>query len=85
MSIIGGVLDIGGHNKSFVGPVPFVGAVEGVYDVDVVKEGMVGDIVNKSQRQDRRLVFFVGLFWVLIIDLGVLVVVVLSHGQCVAT
>ena len=58
-----------------------VGPVLGVPDIDVVIKGVVRDIVNESWRWDRGLVFFVGLFWVLIVDLRVLVIVVLSHGQ----
>ena len=69
MSIISGVFDVGGHNKSFMGPVPFIGTVEGVPDVDVVEERVVGVAVNKSWRWDRGLVFFLGLLWVLIVDL----------------
>ena len=79
--IVSGVLDIGGHNKSLVGPIPFIGMILGVPDVNAVKEGMVWDVVDKSQRWDRGLVFFIGLLWVLVVDLGVLIAVVLSHGQ----
>ena len=84
MSIISGVLDIGGHNKSFVGPIPFVGVIEGVPDVDAVIEGVVGEVVNESRRWGRGLVFFIDLLCVLIVDLGVLVIIVLSHGKCAA-
>ena len=50
MSVIRGVLDIGGHNKSLVGPIPFIGMILRVPDIDVVIEGMVGDVVNKTQQ-----------------------------------
>ena len=85
MSVVGGVFDKGSHNKSFVGPVPFIGAIEGVPDVDAVVEGVLGVVVNEPWRQARRLVFFIGLFRVLIVNLRVFVVVVLSHGQHAAT
>ena len=79
---VGRVLDIGGHNKSFAGPIPFIGTILGVPDVNAVKEWMVWNIVDKSWRWDGGLIFLIGLLWVLVIDLGVLVVIVLSHGLC---
>ena len=81
MSIVGRVLDVGGDNEPFLGPVGLVGAVLRVPNVDAVIEGMVGDVINETWRWSEGLVFFVGLFWVFIIDLRVLVVVVFSHGQ----
>ena len=85
MSIISRVFDEGGHDESFVGPVPFIGTIKWVSDVDAIEEGMVRDVVNESQRWGRGLVFFVGLLWVLVVDFRVLIIIVLSHGQCVAT
>ena len=82
MCIVGRVLDIGGHNKSPVGPIPFISTILGVPDIYAVVEGVVEDVVDKSWRWDWGLVFFIGLLWVLIVDLGVLIVVVLFHGQC---
>ena len=81
MSIIGGVLDVGGHNEPFLGPVGLVGTVFWVPDIDAVVKGMVGDVINEPWRRGEGLIFFIGLFWVIVVDLGVLVVVVLSHGQ----
>ena len=37
-SVISRVLDIVGHDESFVGPVPFIGVVKGVLDIDTVEE-----------------------------------------------
>ena len=71
LSIVGRVLDEGGHNKSFVSPVSFVGTVEGVPDVDTVEKGMVRVVVNESWRRDG-LVFFIRYVQVFIVDLGVL-------------
>ena len=85
MSVISRVFDIGGHNKPLVGPIPFIGTIEGVPDVDAIVEGMVGVVINESRRWGKGLVFFVGLLWVLIVGLGVLIVIVLFHGQRVAT
>ena len=79
--IVGRVFDVRGHNKPLVGPVPFIGMVERVPDINVVEEEVVGVIVNKSWRWDRGLVFFVGLLWVLIVDLRVFVFVVLALGN----
>ena len=81
MSVVGGVLDIGGHNEPFLGPVCLVGAVLGVPDIDAIKEGMVRDIVNETWWWGQALV---GLLWVVIVDLRVLVIVVIWHGQRVA-
>ena len=81
MSIVGGVLDVGGNNEPLLGPVGLVGAVLRVPDIDAVVEWMVRDIINESRRWGKGLVFFIGLFWVFVIDFRVLVVVVLSHGQ----
>ena len=49
--------------------------------LDCDKERVVGVIVNETRRWDRGLVFFVGLFQILIVDLRVLIIVVLPHGQ----
>ena len=65
-----------------MGPVPFIGVVKGIPDIDAVEEGVVGVIVNKTQRWDRGLVLFVGLFRILIVDLRVLIIIVFLHGQC---
>ena len=67
--IVSRILDVGGHNKSLVGPIPFIGTILGVPDIDAVIEGVVGDVVNESQRWDRGLVFFVDFLRVLIVDL----------------
>ena len=48
-----------------MGPIPFIGTVEGVPDIDVVMEGVVGVVGDKSRRGMRWLVFLVGL---LIVD-----------------
>ena len=85
MGVVGRVLDIGGHYESFLGPICLVGTVLRVPDIDAVIEGVIRDVVDEPWRWDRGLVFFIGLLWVLIVDLGVLIVVVLSHGQCTAT
>ena len=68
-----------------MGPIHFIGTILGVPDVNAVEKGMVWDVVDKSWRWARGLVFFIGLLWVLIVDLGVFVVVVLSQGQRMAT
>ena len=39
--VISRVLDEGGHDKPFVGPVSFISTVEGVPDIDAVEEGVV--------------------------------------------
>ena len=70
MCIVGGVLDIGGHDKSLMGPIPFIGTILGVPDVNAVEEGVVWDVVDKPWRWDRGLVFFIGLLWVFVVDLG---------------
>ena len=85
MSIVGRVFEIGGHDKSLMGPIPFIGAIERVPDIDVVEERVVRVVVNESRRWGRGLVFFVGLFWVFIVDLRDLRVIVLFHGQHAAT
>ena len=84
MGVIGRVLDIGGHDKSFRGPVCLISLVLGVPDIDAVVEGMVGDVVNEAWWWDQALIFFVGLLWVFVVDLRVLIVVVDRHGQCAA-
>ena len=48
MGVIGRVLDIRGYYESFFGPVGLVGVVLWVPDVDVIKEGVVGDTVNET-------------------------------------
>ena len=68
-----------------MGPVPFIGSIEGVPEIEVVEEGVVGVVVNESWRWNRGLVLFVGFLWVFVIDPRVLIVIVLSHGQHVAT
>ena len=65
MGIVGGVLNVGGHNEPFLGPVRLVGTILGVPDIDAVVEGMVGDVVNETWWRDQVLVFFVVL-WVFI-------------------
>ena len=82
MSIVRGVLDVGGNNEPLLRPVGLVGVVLRVPDVDAVIKRVVGDIIDEPWRWSKGLVFFVGLFWVFVIDFGVLIVVVLSHGQC---
>ena len=66
---------------SLFGPVCLVGTVLGVPDIDAVVEGMVEDVVDKPWRWGQALVFFDGLFWVIVVDLRVLVIVVLRHWQ----
>ena len=85
MSVVSRVFDVGGHDKSFVGPVPFIGAIEGVPDVDAVVEGVLRVVVNEPWRRARRLVFFISLLGVLIVNLGVFVIIVLLHGQHTVT
>ena len=82
MRIVSGVLDIGGHNKSLMGPIPFISTIEGVPDIDAVVEGVVWVVVNKPWWRARRLVFFIGFLRVFIVDLRVFVIIVLLHGQC---
>ena len=74
--VVSGILDIGGHDKPFMGPVPFIGVIEGVSDVDAVIEGVVGVVGDESWRRARGLVFLIRL---LIIDLGVLIIVISRH------
>ena len=81
LGIIGGVLNVGGDDEPLFGPVGLVGAVFGVPDIDAIVEGVVRGVVDKSWGWNRGLVFFIGLHWVFVVDLGVLIVVVLSHGQ----
>ena len=57
---------------------PSLAMVKGIPDIYVVEEGVVGVVGDESWRWDRGLVFFVG---VVVIDLQVLVIVVLLHGQ----
>ena len=38
MCIVGGIFDVGGHDKSLVGPIPLVGTIEGIPDIDAVVE-----------------------------------------------
>ena len=57
-----------------------VGMVGGVPDIDVVVEGVFGVIGDVSRGQDEGLVFWTGLHWVLIVDLGVLIIVAFWHG-----
>ena len=61
-----------------MGLIPFVGAVEGIPDVDTIVKGMVGVVGDESWARDRRLILFVGLF---IVDFQVLIVVIHWHGQ----
>ena len=81
MSIVSGVLDVRGDDEPFLGPIRLVNVVLRVPDVDTIVEGVVGDVINESGRRGEGLVFFIGLFWVFIVDFGVLIVIVLSHGQ----
>ena len=81
MGVVSRVLDIRGHYESFLGPICLVGTVLRVPKIDVVIEGVVGDVVNEAWKWDRALVFFVSLLWVFIVNLGVLVIAVLRHGQ----
>ena len=46
--VVGRILDVGGHNESFVGPVPLVGTIEGVPDIDAVVEGVARVVGNES-------------------------------------
>ena len=81
-SVVSGVFDEGGHNKPFMGPIPLVGMVGRVPDVDAIVEWVFGVIGDVSRRRDKGLVFWVGLHWVFIIDLGVFIVIAFWHGQC---
>ena len=65
-----------------MGPIPLVGTVKGVPDINAVIEGVFRIVGDISQRWDKGLVFLVGLLWVFVVDLGVLIVVALWHGQC---
>ena len=67
-----------------MGPISFVSTIEGVPDIDAVVEGVVWVVVNKPWRRARRLVFFIGFLRVFVVDLRVLIVIVLSHGQRMA-
>ena len=77
--IVGRVLDIGGHDESLVGPIPFISAIEWISDIDAVVEGVVWVVVNKPWRRARRLVFFISFLRVSVVDLRVFIVVVLPH------
>ena len=77
--IVGGVLDIWGHDESLVGPIRFIGAIERVPDVDAIVKGVVWVVVNEAWRRTRRLVFFIRFLRVFIIDLRVFVIIVLLH------
>ena len=61
-SVVSGILDKGGHDESFVGPISFIGAVEGVPDIYAVIERVVGVVGDESWGRVRGLVFFIGLF-----------------------
>ena len=80
--VVGKVFDKGGHDKSLMGPIPFIGMLEGVPNIDSVVEGVFRVVVNKPWQQARRLVFFISFLRVFIVDLRVFIVVVLLHGQC---
>ena len=60
MGIVCGVFNERGHDEPFVGPVPLVGMVGGVSDVDAVVEGVLGVIGDESWRRGKRLVFWSG-------------------------
>ena len=54
--VVGGILDEGGHNESFVGPISFIGAIKGISDIDAIMERVVGVIGDESRRRARGLV-----------------------------
>ena len=85
VGVIGRIFDVGGYNESFCSPIGLIGLILGVPDIDAVVEGMVGDVVDETRWWDQTLVFFVGLLWVIIVDLRVFVVVVNRHRQRAAT
>ena len=57
-----------------------VGTVGGVSDIDAVVEGVLRVIGDVPRGRGKRLVFWNGFHWVLIVDLGVLIVVAFRHG-----
>ena len=53
--IVGGVLDIGGHDESLVGPISFISAIEGVPDIDAVVKGCYITVGTFTRRGLSRL------------------------------
>ena len=58
-----------------------VGMVGRVPDIGSIVEGVLVVIGDVSRGWDKRLVFWSGLHWVFVVDLGVLIVVAFWHGQ----